>query len=184
MPMLRDQGRTLTPTLSRSTGRGSKSGARLCGVLGQPSWELGSTHVRAFVARTGGHLGPVTFRLGSRAIEPFSVAPWWNEKLDASHPPVIRVLRGDFFCMPFGGNASTYRGERHPIHGEVANANWKFESLETIDDRATLHLSLPRMRVRGGWTSASRSSADTAPFTHDTSSPAHPAPRASAITRC
>src|SRR5688500_17802998 len=147
MRTTRGRNRTLTPALSRRTGRGSSRGAGLRNELGQSSWELASTQVRAFVTRTGGHVGPVTFRLGSRKVEPFSVAPWWDEKLDASQPPVIRALRGDFFCMPFGGNASRYRGEQHPIHGEVANANWKFESLETIDDRATLHLSL-RTRVR------------------------------------
>jgi hypothetical protein len=116
-------------------------------VLGQDSWEVATREVRAFVTRVGGHLGPVTFRFPSRGVQPFSVAPWWNEKPGTSNPPIIRVLRGDFFCMPFGGNASKHRNERHPVHGEVANANWSFRSLQRDDDRATLHLSL-QTRVR------------------------------------
>ena len=147
MTKLRKRSGTLSPALSRSTRRGSKGAARLHKVLGQPSWELSNDLVRAFVTRTGGHLGPVRFRLGSRSVEPYSVAPWHDEELDASNPPVIRALRGDFFCMPFGGNASKYRREQHPVHGEVANARWSFESIRRDDDGATLHLSL-RTRVR------------------------------------
>lgn len=118
-------------------------------VLGQDSWELSNAQVHAFITRTGGHLGPVTFRVGSRRIEPFSIAPWHSEKLDRSTPPIIRVLRGDFFCMPFGGNATVYRGERHPVHGEVANANWTFVSKRSSRGRTTLRLAL-ETRIRKG----------------------------------
>jgi hypothetical protein len=116
-------------------------------VAGQESWQIATPEVRAFITRTGGHVGPVTFRFPSRAIEPFSVAQWCQDTLDASQPPVVRALRGDFFCMPFGGNASRFRNEQHPVHGEVANADWRFESIDRRDGRATLHLSL-RTRVR------------------------------------
>ena len=72
----------------------------------------------AFVTRIGGHLGPVTFDRRGRKIMPLSVAPWAAERLDLATPPIIRALRGDFFCMPFGGNATPFRGrgsiERHP----------------------------------------------------------------------
>ena len=97
----------------------------------------------------GGHLGPVTFDRRNRRIRPYSVAPWATEKLDPSTPEIIKVLRGDFFCMPFGGNMSPYRGERHPVHGETANARWRLQSLSKTDDRTCLHLSL-RTRVRTG----------------------------------
>jgi hypothetical protein len=55
------------------------------------------------------------------------------------------VLRGDFFCLPFGGNATPFRGERHPVHGETANSRWQLESA----DRGQLHLSL-KTKVRAG----------------------------------
>ncbi len=119
-------------------------------VLKQPSWRLASRDVEAFVTEQGGHLGPVTFDRRNRRIRPYSVAPWATEKLDPSTPEIIKVLRGDFFCMPFGGNMSPYRGERHPVHGETANARWRLQSLSKTDDRTCLHLSL-RTRVRTGY---------------------------------
>ncbi len=95
-------------------------------VCGQPSWRLQSKRVEAFVTRTGGQLAPVTFDLGrGRKVQPFAIAPWWNETLGRDQPAMLRVLRGDFFCMPFGGNDKPYRGERHPPHGETANRNWR-----------------------------------------------------------
>jgi hypothetical protein len=111
-------------------------------VRGQPSWRVASKDVEAFVTVQGGHLGPVTFDLRRRKIQPFSVAPWAEEKLDANLPPLLRSLRGDFFCLPFGGNSSPYRGEKHPVHGETANAPWRFQGLHQDDRRATLRLSL------------------------------------------
>ena len=111
-------------------------------VSGQPSWRLSSRDVEAFVTEQGGHLGPVTFDRRSRKVQPYSVAPWAEEDLTASQPPIIQALRGDFFCLPFGGNSRSFRGEKHPVHGETANAKWHFESLDRADGRSTLRLSL------------------------------------------
>jgi hypothetical protein len=111
-------------------------------IDGQPSWCLASTEVEAYVTETGGHLGPVTFDRRGKPWQPYSVAPWAKEKLDPALPPILKALRGDFFCLPFGGNATPFRGERHPIHGETANARWHFESLQTQANRTCLHLSL------------------------------------------
>jgi hypothetical protein len=127
--------------------KSTKSKTRI--VEGQPSWKLNCSNIEAFVTRTGGQLGPVIFKNGTRRIEPFSVAPWANEKLDHSHPPIIRVLRGDFFCMPFGANATAFRGEKHPLHGETANQDWKFESMVGSRGETTLHLSL-HTKIRKG----------------------------------
>ncbi len=102
-----------------------------------------------FVTERGGHLGPVTFERRSRKIQPYSVAPWTNEQFKPPLPPIIQVLRGDFFCLPFGGNSTPHHGERHPIHGETANSRWTFESLQTIAGRICLHLSL-KTEVRKG----------------------------------
>jgi len=106
--------------------------------LGQPSWRLASDEVEAFVTQTGGHIGPVTFQIGGRKIQPYSVAPWAEEKLDAKLPSILKVLRGDFFCLPFDGNATPFRGERHPVYGKTANEKWMLESSAPSE----LHLSL------------------------------------------
>jgi hypothetical protein len=119
-------------------------------VLGQPSWRFASPRVEAYVTRTGGMIGPVTFDRAGKKIRPLSVAPWATETIDKSNPPIIKVLRGDFFCMPFGGNGTPYRGERHPVHGEPANAKWKLESLTNgRGERPTLHASLDTKVRRG-----------------------------------
>ncbi len=118
-------------------------------VLGQPSWRLATTTIEAFVTQLGGHLGPVTFHRQRRRIRPYSVAPWAIDKATVLLQPVIRALRGDFFCLPFGGNATPFRGEKHPVHGETANARWRFESLHADNDATTLHLSLKTKTRRG-----------------------------------
>ena len=118
-------------------------------VSGQPSWRLTSTVVEAFVTEMGGHLGPITFDRKGRKLQPYSVAPWAEERSEPSLPLIIKALRGDFFCLPFGGNATPFGREKHPVHGETANARWQFRSLETSEGRSCLHLSL-QTKVRPG----------------------------------
>jgi hypothetical protein len=116
-------------------------------ILGQPSWRIATPRVEAYVTQIGGHLGPVIFDRAGKKIAPLSIAPWVGEAIDRSAPPLIKVLRGDFFCMPFGGNETPFQGEEHPPHGETANSPWMFESLTREDARTTLNLTL-RARVR------------------------------------
>jgi hypothetical protein len=116
---------------------------------GQPSWRFASDRVSAAITRQGGHLAPVSFRLPHATVEPYSIAPWTTERADRKLIPVLRSLRGDFFCAPFGGNDGAYRGERHPAHGEAATARWKLESLTRTRVATELHLSM-RTHVRAG----------------------------------
>ena len=118
-------------------------------IHGQPSWRLASGQVEAFVTETGGHLGPVTCERKQRKLQPYSVAPWAQERTDPTLPPILKALRGDFFCLPFGGNATPFGREKYPVHGETANARWQFRSLETLAGRTCLHLSLTT-KVRPG----------------------------------
>lgn len=103
----------------------------------------------AFLTRAGGHLGPVTFETAAGPIQPFALAPWATEKLATKTAPVLRVLRGDFFCAPFGGNDSPWRGERHPAHGEAANRNWTLRRHTARSGGVELTAEL-RPRVRAG----------------------------------
>ena len=118
-------------------------------IDGQSSWRLASAQVEAFVTEMGGHLGPVTFDRKGLRLRPYSVAPWAKERTDPSHPPIIKALRGDFFCLPFGGNATPFGREKHPVHGETANARWQFQSRQTSQGRSCLHLRL-RTKIRPG----------------------------------
>src|SRR5438067_1203226 len=116
--------------------------SRVRKVLGQFSWRVASDSVEAFVTRRGGHLGPVRFSLPTGKVQSFAIAPWAKERLPSQTPAVLKVLRGDFFCCPFGGNAQPWRSERHPPHGETANAIWKGEAERHENGVHALHLSL------------------------------------------
>ncbi len=97
-------------------------------VDGAPSWCFETDRVRAAVTTQGGHLAPVEFRIGRRWVQPYSIAPWATEDT-RKLPPLLRTLRGDFFCLPFGGNAQPWNGEQHPTHGETASRPWRFVSV-------------------------------------------------------
>lgn len=114
----------------------------LADVHGQPSWRLAVPEVEAFVTRQGGHLGPVTFQVEGRPVRPYALAPWAREATAADLPPVLKALRGDFFCLPFGGSDEPVEGEAHPPHGETANAAWRQVSSRRRGDASTLHLAL------------------------------------------
>lgn len=116
-------------------------------VLGQPSWTFESDCVHAALTQMGGHLGPVQFKLGKRTVEPFSVAPWAEEKQDTVQ--LLKSLRGDFLCFPFGGNGEPWRSESHPPHGESANAKWNLDSISNGGGETILQASL-KTHVRAG----------------------------------
>jgi len=118
-------------------------------IAGQPSWTLRSSEVEAAVTELAGQLGPVTFDRRRRRIQPFSIAPWAEEPQARALPPILRALRGDFFCLPFGANATPFKSERHPLHGETANAKWKLTNLETTKELSRLRCHLDT-RVRPG----------------------------------
>ncbi|MGA7304242.1 MAG: hypothetical protein WBW88_05185, partial [Rhodothermales bacterium] len=111
-------------------------------IAGQPSWHIVSDRVDAWLTEVGGHLGPISFHLDGRSISPYNLAPWAEEPFDPELPPILRVLRGDFFCMPFGGNDVPFGSERHPVHGETANRTWTLESISENEEGAALHASM------------------------------------------
>ena len=116
-------------------------------VHGQLSYQVASDRIEAWLTRTSGMLGPVSFTVGDRIIKPFSVAPWAenNEAIDPGLPPLLHTLRGDFFCLPFGGNENAYRGEQHPPHGDTANLNWTSASVSSKDG---IHELKARMNMK------------------------------------
>ncbi|MEI6073187.1 MAG: hypothetical protein WCS31_15445 [Verrucomicrobiae bacterium] len=122
------------------------SGIKKSTVLGQETRMLKTRCVEAGVTTAGGHLWPAKFLVGGRWVAPLSAAPWSAEPLARSTPEILRLLRGDFFCLPFGGNAAEHGGERHPVHGETANRRW---TCEASDNPAAMHFSL-KTRARGG----------------------------------
>lgn len=80
-------------------------------VHGAASWRIASDRIEAYVTRDGGQLAPVTFQTERGPVQPFAIAPWAGETMPGGTPPVLHRLRGDFFCLPFGANATPWRGD-------------------------------------------------------------------------
>jgi hypothetical protein len=95
-------------------------------VHGEPSHHLATSELDLFVTARGGHMAPVVFHLDGRDVSPYSLSPWHPDEF-ADQPALLSVLRGDFLCLPFGGQTNG------PPHGDPANAEW---SLALIDGRS------------------------------------------------
>lgn len=108
--------------------------------MGQSSWKVETRSIVAWVTEQGGMMAPVVFRVPSgREVQPYYVAPWHNEQRECT-PPVLGPLRGDFFCLPFGGDNAVGK-ENHEPHGESAYADWQLVELASDRDSRTLTLS-------------------------------------------
>lgn len=101
-------------------------------IHGAPSFQLSSDWVDLSVTQTAGMLAPVTFHLDGTECSPYALAPWEPDQIDTSLPPLLKYLRGDFFCLPFGPQDD---GEPH---GDTANGDW---SLVEKTDKS-LHLAI------------------------------------------
>lgn len=109
----------------------------------QPCWVIANDQIELALTQTGGHMAPVTFfRDSASPVKPYYVSPWQDEKLPDLPVPVLVPLRGDFFCMPFGGNAEAVNGEKHPPHGEVAGSKWSLVGTRRLGQVTTLTTSL------------------------------------------
>lgn len=109
----------------------------------QKGWELQSKKVKFFVTENGGHTAPVLFTDESgKTISPYCVTPWQTEGKDLSACPVLVPLRGDFFCLPFGGNGDPVNGVTFPCHGETATARWNFADARRNGSKVQLELTM------------------------------------------
>ena len=109
----------------------------------QPSFVISTKQVELGVAELGGHMSPVTFfRDSDKPVQPYYVSPWQDEAPSKMPVPVLVPLRGDFFCLPFGGNGQEVAGEKHPPHGEVAGSKWKFVANKKSGDVSTLTMAM------------------------------------------
>jgi hypothetical protein len=91
-------------------------------IHGAPSYTLKTAEVELAVTQTAGHLAPVTFHFPGLKASPYSLSPWTPTQIDQSLPNLLTYLRGDFMCLPFGGQ------QKGPPHGDTANAPWQLAS--------------------------------------------------------
>jgi len=112
------------------------------------TFALKSDRVSLGVTETGGHLSDVTFVVADgRRIAPMHTAPWSDETLPPDIPPILRILRGDFFCAPFG--ASDVIPGDNPTHGASANGIWRLKqsgesSLDAVLDTEIMGATLTK----------------------------------------
>lgn len=115
---------------------------------GRPSYTIHNDNVSVFITVQGGHL-VAQYRHGKRSINPFFIAPWWDEALLKDTDEIMNVLRGDFFCFPFGGTGEPFKGKKYPIHGETANRSWDFGSVSEAGNEKHISLTMDLDYDRG-----------------------------------
>jgi hypothetical protein len=100
------------------------------------------SHGVVSVERLGGMLGPTLFVLpDGRQVAPFQVAPWAGEAGSEDLPGILKRLRGEWPCVPFGSDADRAAEAGWPgsqaaatvdpfPHGFSSNNEWRFEEAE------------------------------------------------------
>ncbi len=117
----------------------------------QSVWVISTPEVELCLTKTGGMMAPVTFRRfgagGERSVRPYYISPWQDEGLDLD-VAVLRPLRGDFFCAPFGANGE-FEGSDVQPHGASACESWDDPEIEQTDDVVTLRTQIASTHPRG-----------------------------------
>lgn len=112
-------------------------------IHSQPSLVVRSSTMEVAVTETGGHMSPVVFyRDTDKPVQPYYISPWQDEPAKEMPAPVLVPLRGDFFCMPFGGNSDELNGEKHPPHGEIVGAKWSSAGTTSSNGVTTLTMTI------------------------------------------
>jgi hypothetical protein len=76
------------------------------------------------VSELGAHMAPVFFDYASQdSIEPYVISPRQGETKGLPAGGSELPLRGDFFCLPFGGSPATAEKCIHP-HGQTSSGMW------------------------------------------------------------
>ncbi len=107
----------------------------------RPSYTIGNDAVKLFVSVQGG-MTTAVYKQGGKDLFPYFVAPWWNEAPFLDQHPIMQVMRGDYFCFPFGANVNGYNGVEYKIHGRTANECWDFKEVKQAGDTVSLHLAM------------------------------------------
>ena len=109
-------------------------------VHGEPSFSISSDSTTAWMTLRGSHISPVIFHLDSEDFSPYSCAPWAPGE-HHNIGPLLDVLRGDFWCLPFGDSPVG------PAHGETACEAWTIVSVTTSSAHLRIDASDTGARV-------------------------------------
>ena len=116
---------------------------------------LGWAHGALTVQRLGAMLAPVTFVLDNgRQVSPMHIAPWSQEPGTEALPGILRKLRGEWPCVPFGYSVpadgwpqdwARVMGPPEPdeeVHGHSASHDWTWHDGDS--GSLSLVLAYPR----------------------------------------
>lgn len=100
------------------------------------TWNRGKAEMQSL----GAMLAPVDFTLSSgKIVSPLHIAPWSNEPNLEGYPAIIRGLRGEWPCVPFGitpievssdETSPLNKGSEEYPHGYGANHYWDLSSIK------------------------------------------------------
>jgi hypothetical protein len=111
-------------------------------------WDKGSLVVQSL----GAMLSPRFDLADGRSVAPFATAPWCSEPPLPSLPGVLRRMRGEWPCIPYGLAEPRHRisptwrdwcyvEPEGPLHGPCANGRWSL--VDRGADRLTLRFHYP-----------------------------------------
>lgn len=96
-------------------------------------------HGRLEVQTLAGMIGPVFFKLkNGKEVQPFHIAPWAEEPDSKNLDPILKRLRGEWPCVPFGAarkidklhggwEQCKWETSEDMPHGPSSNLEWKLQ---------------------------------------------------------
>lgn len=108
-------------------------------LIGRDCWQVTNGECEMAITKRGGHMAPVVFFSDEEnPVQPYYISPWQTEEFEPEIP-ALYPLRGDSFCMPFGG-PNRFDETELPFHGDTATGEWRFGSFK--EDAWELELML------------------------------------------
>lgn len=90
------------------------------------AYKLENSSMKLYIEKDVGVMGPaVFFSETGKPSEPYYVCHWFDNPPQKGYPAHWDILKGDFFCLPFGGK-NNFNGHSYECHGPAANGPWKF----------------------------------------------------------
>jgi hypothetical protein len=110
----------------------------------QSSWVIGNRSTELAITQIGAHMAPVTFyRDTPRPIQPYYISTWQGKPHPFPEGASEAVLRGDFFCLPFGHNPCGN------AHGRTAGERWELVSVADENGVQSLSIQMENALIGG-----------------------------------
>jgi len=107
---------------------------------GLASYVLKNDSVETYITAVGGHI-TADFNLNGKKVNPYFIAPWWNEGYEELYGEPSYPLRGVFFCFPFADN-KPFGGKERPFHGHPAVSEWQYVGTSEKDGETSITLTM------------------------------------------